>query len=112
MALEYLYTFTIYPHRDPDRAFKTLEITVDVKDKLMHEIQRRLKPQPVTIRSEFEIQCWEYEGVLLIKESLLAGQKKNQDECAVTVAIIITYTISIVRNEGITCLHGETSHLG
>jgi len=47
----------------------------------MAEITRRLKPQPVTIRAEFELQCLEYEGVLIIQEALLAGQRKSQEGC-------------------------------
>lgn len=43
----------------------------------MDEIERRLKPEPVTIRTEFELISFDYAGVLIIKEALLAGQAKG-----------------------------------
>jgi len=39
----------------------------------MDEIERRLKPEPVTIKTEFELQSYDYAGLLVIREALLAG---------------------------------------
>lgn len=48
----------------------------DVKDKLQSEIKRRLTPQALKIRADFEITCFAYEGIDAIKEALRAGQKR------------------------------------
>lgn len=41
----------------------------------MVEIKRRLTPQPVRIRAEFEITCFSYDGIDAVKEALRAGLK-------------------------------------
>lgn len=43
----------------------------------MAEIKRRLTPQPVRIRAEFEITCFSYDGIDAVKEALRAGLKHN-----------------------------------
>jgi translation initiation factor 2 alpha subunit (eIF-2alpha) len=44
-----------YIKSDEKRAFQGIDIKEDVKSILVGEIERRLKPQPVTIRADFEI---------------------------------------------------------
>lgn len=41
-----------------------------VKSKLLKEIQRRLTPQQLQIRADFELTCFTYEGIDAIKYAL------------------------------------------
>jgi translation initiation factor 2 subunit 1 len=47
----------------------------------MDEIDRRLRPEPVTIKTEFELISYDYAGCLIIRDALLAGAKKSTEEC-------------------------------
>lgn len=58
-----------------------LNLKEDIKIKLMDEIDRRLKPEPVTIKTEFELISYDYAGCLIIRDALLAGAKKSTEEC-------------------------------
>lgn len=53
----------------------------------MDEIERRLKPEPVMIKCEFELQSYDYAGLHIIKEALLAGQSKGNDDCPLAFEI-------------------------
>lgn len=55
----------------------------------MEEIDRRLRPEPVTIKTEFDLISYDYAGCLIIKEALLAGVKKSTEECKLSVLYII-----------------------
>jgi translation initiation factor 2 subunit 1 len=62
-----------------------VEVAPEIKDKLYKEIQRRLTPQPVTVRSDFELSCYTYEGIEAIKEALRAGEKKGTEQAKLKV---------------------------
>lgn len=47
-----------------------MEVDEDIKAKLLKEIQRRLTPQQLQIRADFELYCFSYEGIDAIKEAL------------------------------------------
>eukprot|EP01016_Furgasonia_blochmanni_P027724 TRINITY_DN2918_c0_g3_i2.p1 TRINITY_DN2918_c0_g3~~TRINITY_DN2918_c0_g3_i2.p1 ORF type:complete len:422 (-),score=127.74 TRINITY_DN2918_c0_g3_i2:224-1489(-) len=81
---------------DPDKIFGLVEIAAEIKDKLYKEIQRRLTPQPVTVRSDFELSCYTYEGIEAIKEALRAGEKKGTEQAKLKCQIIAApnYTVT------------------
>ncbi|CAD8104703.1 unnamed protein product [Paramecium sonneborni] len=58
-----------------------LNLPNQIQVKLMEEIERRLKPEPVTIKTEFDLISHDYAGCLIIKEALIAGTKKSTEEC-------------------------------
>ncbi|XP_020518278.1 eukaryotic translation initiation factor 2 subunit alpha homolog isoform X2 [Amborella trichopoda] len=43
-------------------------MTEQVKDALVRNIRRRMTPQPLKIRADIEMKCFQYDGVLHIKE--------------------------------------------
>jgi len=58
---------------------KDLTIDDDLKNKLLAEAKRRLAPQPVKIRADFEITCFTPKGVDGIKEALREGKAKSNN---------------------------------
>jgi len=54
---------------------------------LKKEILRRLTPQPIKLRADFELTCYSLRGIEDIKESLLAGKKAAESK-EVKVSII------------------------
>jgi len=59
---------------DPEVVFKDIPIEPDIKSCLIKNIQRRLTPQPVKIRADIEVTCFQYEGIDAIKAALRAGE--------------------------------------
>jgi len=64
---------------EPDKVLGEFNLSEEVKKQLLLNINRRLTPQPVRIRADIEVNCFAYEGIDAIKESLLAGQKLEHD---------------------------------
>jgi Eukaryotic translation initiation factor 2 alpha subunit len=44
-------------------------VTEEIKDTLVKNIRRRMTPQPVKIRADVEIRCYQFDGVLHIQVS-------------------------------------------
>ncbi len=85
--------------------FKGLNISPEIKEKLMAEIKRRLTPQPVRIRAEFEITCFSYDGIDSIKEALKAGLKHNNNGFEIKVwQNVFIYIIFVVPSSCCTTL--------
>jgi translation initiation factor 2 subunit 1 len=42
-------------------------MTEDVKEALVRNIRRRMTPQPLKIRADIEMKCFQFDGVLHIK---------------------------------------------
>lgn len=42
-------------------------VTPEVKDSLVKNIRRRMTPQPLKIRADVEMKCFQFDGVLHIK---------------------------------------------
>lgn len=42
-------------------------VTPEVKDALVKNIRRRMTPQPLKIRADVEMKCFQFDGVLHIK---------------------------------------------
>ena len=53
--------------------FEGIELESFLKEKLVCEIKRRLTPQALRIRADFDITCYGYEGIDAIKEAIKAG---------------------------------------
>lgn len=75
------------------------EMSDDVKKALLHNIKRRLTPQPHSIRATVEVTCFGYQGIDAIKEALFAGQEvvpEKKDELKIRLLAPPLYTISTV----------------
>jgi translation initiation factor 2 subunit 1 len=46
--------------------FEEFDLEPELKAKVIDQIKRRLTPQPVKIRSDIEVTCYEYEGTVLV----------------------------------------------
>lgn len=49
------------------------DLSDDVKKAVLKNIELRLTPQPVKVRTDFEVTCFAYEGIDAIKAALNAG---------------------------------------
>jgi len=67
---------------------KDPESVAAIKQKLESEIRRRLSPQPVKIMAEFEVTCFEVEGIEGIKAALLAGEALSTNEIPLKVNLV------------------------
>jgi translation initiation factor 2 subunit 1 len=49
-------------------------VSDEVRDALVKDIRRRMTPQPLKIRADIELTCFEYDGVLHIKDAMRAAE--------------------------------------
>lgn len=59
-----------------------------VKAALLKDIRRRMTPQPLKIRADVEITCFEYDGVEHIRTALRAAEAISSEECSVNVSLV------------------------
>jgi len=59
-----------------------------IKMALLKDIRRRMTPQPLKIRAEVEITCFEYDGIEHIKTALKAAETVSGTECDVKVSLV------------------------
>jgi translation initiation factor 2 subunit 1 len=88
--------FTLAIH-DPDAVFGKLaemghEISADVRENLLTNIKRRLTPQPVKIRADFDMTCYTYDGIDAIKAALAKGETASTEACPVKVRRLLCST--------------------
>lgn len=46
-------------------------VSEELKDALVRNIRRRMTPQPLKIRADIELKCFQFDGVLHIKVGLI-----------------------------------------
>lgn len=68
--------------------FDECDITQDVKDKLIEDIRKKLTPKAVKIRADFEVNCFAYEGVEAVKDSLIEGKKLSTESMPIKINLI------------------------
>lgn len=59
-----------------------------IKMALLKDVRRRMTPQPLKIRAEVEITCFEYDGIEHIKAALKTAEKVSGTECDVKVSLV------------------------
>jgi translation initiation factor 2 subunit 1 len=59
---------------EPEEVFAGIEIEPEVKKALLANIVRKLTPQPIKMRADIEVTCFNYEGIEAIRAALLAGE--------------------------------------
>lgn len=57
-------------------------------DVLLKNIRRRLTPQPMKIRADFELTCFQYEGVDAIKAALLKSMTAGTEDLQIKVKLV------------------------
>ncbi|PVU89238.1 hypothetical protein BB559_005175 [Furculomyces boomerangus] len=73
---------------DQESIFSEFNIQQDLLDELIHNIKRRLTPQPVKIRADVEVSCYGYQGVDAIKKALKSGEDCSTEEVPIKVKLI------------------------
>ena len=59
------------------------------KEVLITNINRRMMPQAVKVRSDIEVSCYGYEGIDAIKEALRQGVKLSTEELPIKVRFVL-----------------------
>mmetsp|Transcript_28861 Transcript_28861/g.66682 ORF Transcript_28861/g.66682 Transcript_28861/m.66682 type:complete len:326 (+) Transcript_28861:60-1037(+) len=91
---------------DPAAIFGQFDLEPEILDTLMKHIRRRLTPQPVKIRADFELTCFNYEGVDAIRRALLGSLACGSEDVPLKVKLVapplyVISTMSINKDKGI-----------
>ena len=62
------------------------------KEVLITNINRRMMPQAVKVRSDIEVSCYAYEGIDAVKEALRQGLKHSTEDLPIKVRIQSYYS--------------------
>jgi len=95
---------------NPDQVLKPLGLDDGVFNTLVDNIKLRLTPQPLKIRADVGVQCFEYEGIDAVKRALREGLKLSTEEHEVKINLhappkyVIT-TQSIDKEAGIALVY-------
>lgn len=60
----------------------------ETKEVLISNINRRMMPQAVKVRSDIEVSCYSYEGIDAVKEALKEGLKLSSEEMPIKINLI------------------------
>ncbi|XP_016497175.1 eukaryotic translation initiation factor 2 subunit alpha homolog [Nicotiana tabacum] len=59
-----------------------------VKDVLVKNIRRRMTPQPLKIRADIEMKCFQFDGVIHIKEAMRKAEAAGNQDCPVKIKLV------------------------
>ncbi|XP_057784655.1 eukaryotic translation initiation factor 2 subunit alpha homolog [Salvia miltiorrhiza] len=84
-------------------------ISDEVKDALVKNIRRRMTPQPLKIRADIEMKCFQFDGVLHIKEAMRKAEAAGNDDCPVKMKLVaapayVLNTQTLDKEQGIAVL--------
>ncbi|KAK8500584.1 hypothetical protein V6N12_037835 [Hibiscus sabdariffa] len=84
-------------------------VTEEVKDYLVKNIRRRMTPQPLKIRADVEMKCFQFDGVLHIKEAMRKAEAAGNDDCPVKIKLVapplyVLTTQTLDKEQGIAIL--------
>lgn len=65
---------------EPDMVFSKLKINETQREALMKNINKKLASAPVKMRTTFNLQCYTYDGIDAIKESMIEAKKQTSDD--------------------------------
>ncbi|KAI3470916.1 hypothetical protein Pfo_027579 [Paulownia fortunei] len=85
-------------------------ISEEVKDALVKNIRRRMTPQPLKIRADIEMKCFQFDGVLHIKEAMRKAEAAGNKDCPVKIKLVappayVLNTQTLDKEQGITILN-------
>ena len=66
--------------REPDLVMGKLNISKPEREALLGNIQKKMATQPVKLRAKFNMQCYTFEGIDAIKESLMVAKEQTSDD--------------------------------
>ena len=71
----------MYANSDPESVWEQMKQMTDQEKKYLTEnIAKKMSPQPVKIRGDFDLYCFTFEGIDAIKKALIAGKNAVNDE--------------------------------
>ncbi|THG04799.1 hypothetical protein TEA_001731 [Camellia sinensis var. sinensis] len=82
----------------------------EVKDALIKNIRRRMTPQPLKIRADIEMKCFQFDGVLHIKEAMRKAEAAGNKDCPVKIKLVappsyVLNTQTLDKEQGIAILN-------
>ncbi|KAL3521252.1 hypothetical protein ACH5RR_019401 [Cinchona calisaya] len=85
-------------------------ISEEVKDALVTNIRRRMTPQPLKIRADIEMKCFQFDGVLHIKEAMRKAEAAGNKDCPVKIKLVappayVLNTRTLDKEQGIAILN-------
>ncbi|CAI9091769.1 OLC1v1026880C3 [Oldenlandia corymbosa var. corymbosa] len=85
-------------------------VTEEVKDSLVKNIRRRMTPQPLKIRADIEMKCFQFDGVLHIKEAMRKAEAAGNKDCPVKIKLVappayVLNTQTLDKEQGIAVLN-------
>lgn len=63
-------------------------LTPNVREALLKNIKRRMTPQPLKIRADVELTCFQYDGIESIKTAIRAAEACSTEDCAVKMKLV------------------------
>uniref|UniRef100_A0A5B7BJJ4 Putative eukaryotic translation initiation factor 2 subunit alpha-like n=1 Tax=Davidia involucrata TaxID=16924 RepID=A0A5B7BJJ4_DAVIN len=82
----------------------------EVKDALVKNIRRRMTPQPLKIRADIEMKCFQFDGVLHIKAAMHKAEAAGNKDCPVKIKLVappsyVLNTQTLDKEQGISVLN-------
>ncbi|WCJ37646.1 eukaryotic translation initiation factor 2 alpha subunit [Euphorbia peplus] len=80
-----------------------------VKEAFVKNIRRRMTPQPLKIRADIEMKCFQFDGVLHIKDAMRKAEAAGNKDCPVKIKLVapplyVLTTQTLDKEQGITIL--------
>ncbi|CAM8963760.1 hypothetical protein QQ045_005064 [Rhodiola kirilowii] len=84
-------------------------LTEEIKDALVKNIRRRMTPQPLKIRADIEMKCFQFDGVLHIKDAMRKAEAEGNSDCPVKIKLVapplyVLTTQTLDKEQGISVL--------
>ncbi|XP_044508508.1 eukaryotic translation initiation factor 2 subunit alpha homolog isoform X1 [Mangifera indica] len=84
-------------------------VTEELKDALVKNIRRRMTPQPLKIRADIEMKCFQFDGVLHIKDAMRKAEAAGNNDCPVKIKLVapplyVLTTQTLDKDQGISVL--------
>ncbi|KAJ4835193.1 hypothetical protein Tsubulata_025003 [Turnera subulata] len=84
-------------------------VSEEIKEALIKNIRRRMTPQPLKIRADIEMKCFQFDGVLHIKEAMRKAEAAGNKDCPVKIKLVapplyVLTTQTLDKEQGISVL--------
>ncbi|AES71218.1 putative translation initiation factor 2, alpha subunit, polyribonucleotide nucleotidyltransferase [Medicago truncatula] len=63
-------------------------VSEEMKNSLLMNIRRRMTPQPFKIRADIEMKCFQFDGIIHIKEAMQKAEAAGNDDCPVEIKLV------------------------
>jgi len=95
---------------DPETVLSDLNLEEELHKILVDNIRRRLTPQPVKVRADIEVTCFEYDGIDAIKLALKKGEETSTEQTPIKIKLVapplyVAVTTSIQKDAAIKALN-------